>query len=128
MLLEYSFKNFHSFGEEAYFSLRVTEDARKNFPDNYIHGSCDVLRSLSYLKSLFKENSSVESSLKHMCDTYNDGDKLEIDCLGIKRESFAPRIAEQADMKLVLVLNRSEENISLTDTVGQIQLKNRGRR
>lgn len=167
MLLEYTFKNFHSFGEEAYFSLRATEDARKNFPDNYIHGSCDVLRSavmvgenaggksnfmksLSYLKSLFKENSSVESSLKHICDSYNDGDEttidktaqsfsiaalidgyeyryeLGIDCLGIKHESFATRTAEQADMKLVFVLNRSEENIALTDTVGQIQLKNRG--
>ena len=153
LLLEYTFKNFHSFGGEAHFSLRATEDIRKNFPDNYIHGNLDVLRSavmvgenaggksnfmksLSYLKSLFRENSFIESSLKHICDTYNDGEEttidkteqsfsisalidgceyryeLEIDCLGIKHELF--------------VLKRSEENIALTDTVGQIQLKNRG--
>ena len=167
LLLEYTFKNFHSFGGEAHFSLRATEDIRKNFPDNYIHGNLDVLRSavmvgenaggksnfmksLSYLKSLFRENSFIESSLKHICDTYNDGEEttidkteqsfsisalidgceyryeLEIDCLGIKHESFASRTAEQSDMRRIFVLKRSEENIALTDTVGQIQLKNRG--
>ena len=167
VLLEYSFKNFHSFGEEVYFSLQAKEEIRKNFPDNYISGNRDVLRSavivgenaggksnfmksLSYLKSLFKENRFIESSLKHICDTYNDGDEttidktaqsfsisaliegceyryeLEIDCLGIRHESFETRADEQADMSPIFVLNRSEENIALTDTVGQTQLKNRG--
>ena len=44
MLLSYKFKNFSSFKDEAEFSLRATEDKRKDFPENYFHGMTDILK------------------------------------------------------------------------------------
>lgn len=87
MLLSYKFKNFCSFKDEAEFSLRATEDERKNFPENYFHGITDVLKSavivgenaggksnfiksLQYLKKFFKDNQVVESNLEYLNDDY----------------------------------------------------------
>lgn len=88
MLLEYSFKNFCSFKEEATFSLRATEsEIKKDFPDNYFQDRCDVLKSavivgenaggksnfvksLQYLKTFFKENREVVSSSEYLNDEY----------------------------------------------------------
>ena len=72
MLFEYAFKNFLSFKDEVYFSLRSTENLSDKFPDNYIAGKnilksaiivgenaggkSNFIKSLSYLQSLFKKN------------------------------------------------------------------------
>ena len=90
MLLEYSFKNFCSFKEEAKFSLRATEDEiKKNYPDNYFQDRVDVLKSavivgenaggksnfvksLQYLKTFFKENREVASSTEYINDDYTE--------------------------------------------------------
>ena len=89
MLLDYSFKNFCSFKGETEFSMRVTkEDIRKNFPDNYVHGKINVLKSaiiigenaggksnfiksLKYLQSFFKENRQIKSKSEYINDDYN---------------------------------------------------------
>ena len=94
LLLEYSFKNFLSFKDEMYFSLRSTENLREKFPDNYISdknilksaiivgenagGKSNFIKSISYLQFLFKKNQAIESSLKNVYDGYNFGDKTKI--------------------------------------------------
>ena len=87
MLLSYKFKNFSSFKDEAEFSLRATEDKRKDFPENYFHGTTDILKlavivgenaggksnfikSLQYLKKFFKDNQVVKSNLEYLNDDY----------------------------------------------------------
>lgn len=87
MLLSYKFKNFCSFKEEVEFSLLATEDKRTDFPENYFHGTADVLksavivgenaggksnfiRSLQYLKKFFKDNQSVTSNIEYLNDDY----------------------------------------------------------
>jgi AAA15 family ATPase/GTPase len=77
VLLNYKFKNFCSFKDEAEFSLRSTESNRCDFPENYFHGINDVLKSavivgenaggksnfiksLQYLKKFFKDNQPVK--------------------------------------------------------------------
>lgn len=94
MLLEYAFKNFLSFKDEMYFSLRSTENLSDKFPDNYIAGKnilksaiivgenaggkSNFIKSLSYLQSLFKKSQSIESELKNIYDGYNFGNKTKI--------------------------------------------------
>ena len=87
MLLSYKFKNFCSFKEEVEFSLLATEDKRPDFPENYFHGTADVLKSavivgenaggksnfiksLQYLKKFFKDNQSVASNIEYLNDDY----------------------------------------------------------
>ncbi len=87
MLLSYKFKNFCSFKEEVEFSLLATEDKRTDFPENYFHGTTDVLKSavivgenaggksnfiksLQYLKKFFKDNQSVASNIEYLNDDY----------------------------------------------------------
>jgi AAA15 family ATPase/GTPase len=87
MLLSYKFKNFCSFKEEVEFSLLATEDKRTDFPENYFHGTADVLKSavivgenaggksnfiksLQYLKKFFKDNQSVASNIEYLNDDY----------------------------------------------------------
>ena len=87
MLLSYKFKNFGSFKEEVEFSLLATEDKRTDFPENYFHGTADVLKSavivgenaggksnfiksLQYLKKFFKDNQSVASNIEYLNDDY----------------------------------------------------------
>lgn len=87
MLLSYKFKNFCSFKEEVEFSLLATEDKRTDFPENYFHGTADVLKSavivgenaggksnfiksLQYLKKFFKDNQSVTSNFEYLNDDY----------------------------------------------------------
>ncbi len=90
MLLEYSFKNFCSFKEEATFSLSATEsEIKKDFPDNYFRDRVDVLKSavivgenaggksnfvksLQYIKAFFKENREVVSSSEYLTDEYTE--------------------------------------------------------
>ena len=115
MLLSYKFKNFCSFKEEVEFSLLATEDKRTDFPENYFHGTTDVLKSavivgenaggksnfiksLQYLKKFFKDNQPVEASLEYLNDDYTKtkeslryGDTLQefyIEAL-IKNEIYA---------------------------------------
>lgn len=166
MLLEYAFKNFLSFKDEVYFSLRSTENLSDKFPDNYIAGKnilksaiivgenaggkSNFIKSLSYLQSLFKKNQSIESALKNICDGYNFGNKtkiidttqrffiaalidgceyhyeLEFDCLGIKQEIFSQVALNQTQENKIFIMERNEENISLTDTMDLILLANRG--
>ena len=166
MLLEYSFKNFLSFKDEMYFSLRSTENVRENFPNNYIAGKnilksaiivgenaggkSNFIKSLSCLQSLFKKYQSIKTSIKNIYDGYNLGSKtriidttqnffiavlideceyhykLEIDCLGIKKEIFSQIPANKTDEYILFIMERSEKNIALTDTVDLIQLDNRG--
>jgi AAA15 family ATPase/GTPase len=94
LLLEYSFKNFLSFKDEMYFSLRSTENLHEKFPDNYISdknilksaiivgenagGKSNFIKSLSYLQFLFKKNQPIESALKNVYDGYNFGNKTKI--------------------------------------------------
>lgn len=164
LLLEYSFKNFLSFRDEMYFSLRSTENLSDRFPDNYITGEnvlksaiivgenaggkSNFIKSLSYLKSLFKKNQSVESTLKNIYDGNNFGNKtkiidttqkffiaaliddceyhyeLEFDCLGIKQEKFSQIPLKQTEKNQIFIMERNEENISLTDTIELFQLAN----
>lgn len=87
MLLSYKFKNFCSFKDEAEFSLRATEEERKNFPENYVAGVQDALKSavivgenaggksnfiksLQYFKNFFKTNQNVESQFEYVNDDY----------------------------------------------------------
>ena len=87
MLLSYKFKNFCSFKDEAEFSLRATEEVRKNFPENYVAGVKDVLKSavivgenaggksnfiksLQYFKNFFKTNQNVEAQFEYINDDY----------------------------------------------------------
>lgn len=89
MLLSYKFKNFCSFKDEAEFSLRATEEQRKNFPENYVAGVKDVLKSavivgensggksnlmksLQYLKNFFKTTQPVVSQAEFLNDDYKD--------------------------------------------------------
>ena len=165
MLLEYSFKNFLSFKDEIYFSLRSTENVREKFPNNYIAGKnvlksaiivgenaggkSNFIKSLSYLQALFKKNQAIESSIKNIYDGYNFGSKtkiidttqnffiailvdnceyhykLEIDCLGIKKEIFSQFQLNENKEEIIFTVKRSEKNILLTDNIDLIQLANR---
>ena len=72
--------------------MRATEDVRKNFPENYISGVQDVLKSavivgenaggksnfiksLQYLKNFFKANQSVVSQAESLNDDYTKTDR-----------------------------------------------------
>lgn len=166
MLLKYSFKNFCSFQDSVNFSLISTEDEKIDFPLNYVEGSTDVLKSavivgenaggktnfvksLSYLKSLFKETNSVKSNLKFVNDHYNIGEdtricdttqsfsisvligdtvyyyELELDYLGIKTENFSMREVNQNENFKIFEVARQEKNISLTDPIKMMKLANR---
>ena len=88
MLLDYSFKNFCSFKDEAEFSMRATEEeAKQLFQENYVPGKVDALKttvivgenaggksnfvkSLQYLKSFFKSNNRVASLAGYINDDY----------------------------------------------------------
>lgn len=87
MLLKYKFKNFCSFKDEVEFSMKATENERINFPENYVPGNPDVLKSavivgenaggksnfiksLQYLKNFFKTNQNVESQMEYVNDDY----------------------------------------------------------
>lgn len=87
MLISYKFKNFCSFKDEAEFSMKATEAERVNYPENYVSGNPDILKSavivgenaggksnfiksLQYLKSFFKTNQNVESQVEYVNDDY----------------------------------------------------------
>ncbi len=164
MLLEYSFENFCSFKDSAYFSLRATEgNIQKQFPLNCVEhtlktavivgenagGKTNFVKSLSFLKSLFRENNSIKTKLKFINDSYINGQetkigdttqkffisvliddaeynyKLELDYLGLKHEEFYIRTANQEEITKIFVLNRQEEHISSEDTIKMTLLKHR---
>ena len=167
LLLEYSFKNFCSFDGEENFSLIAPKDGdEKNFPFNYVSennfdifktavivgenagGKTNFVKSLSYLKSFFKENNFVRSNLDFINDGKNFGEEtiiadteqkffisalienikynyeLVIDYLGIKEEIFS-FFSEEIKIN-ILKVTRSLENIKLTDPIRMIELKYRG--
>ena len=87
MLLSYKFKNFCSFKDKVEFSMKATENERINFPENYVSGNPDILKSavivgenaggksnfiksLKYLKNFFKTNQNVESQFEYVNDDY----------------------------------------------------------
>lgn len=107
MLLNYKFKNFCSFKDEADFSLRATESNRCDFPENYFHGMNDVLKSavivgenaggksnfiksLQYLKKFFKDNQPVKSSSDYLNDDFTK--VSEIMCYGDTLQTFSLEI------------------------------------
>ena len=104
MLLSYKFKNFCSFKDEVEFSLLATEDKRTDFPENYFHGTTDVLKSafivgenaggksnfiksLQYLKKFFKDNQIVETTLEYLNDDYTKAKKNL--CYGDSSQKFS---------------------------------------
>ena len=158
MLLEYSFQNFSSFQDSVNFSLISTEDEKIDFPFNYVTSKIDVLKSavvvgenaggktnfvksLSYLKSLFKETDSIKTNLKFINDHYNNGQdtricdttqhfsisvliddtvyyyELELDYLGIKTENFSMREVNQDKILKIFEVSRQEKYISSTDSI-----------
>ena len=158
MLLEYSFQNFSSFQDSVNFSLISTEDEKIDFPFNYVAGKTDILKSavivgenaggktnfvksLSYLKSLFKETDSIKTNLKFINDHYNKGQdtricdttqhfsisvliddtvyyyELELDYLGIKTENFSMREVNQDKILKIFEVSRQEKYISSTDSI-----------
>ena len=87
MLINYKFKNFCSFKDEAEFSMKATEAERVNYPENYVSGNPDILKSavivgenaggksnfiksLQYLKNFFGTSQSVKSQLEYLNDDY----------------------------------------------------------
>ena len=112
-------------------------------------GKSNFIKSLSYLQALFKKNQSIESALKNIYDGYNFGNKtkiidttqnffiavlidnceyyykLEIDCLGIKKEIFSQIPLNKNEEDIIFKVERSEKNILLNDTLDFIQLANR---
>ena len=158
MLLKYLFQNFCSFKDSVEFSLLATDNEKSNFPLNYVTNKIDIfksavivgenaggktnfVKSLSYLKSLFRDTNSVKANLKFINDHYENGQetricdttqffsisaliedtvyhyKLKLDYLGIKTEKFSTQSAETDSVEEIFKLNRTERNFNLTSTI-----------
>jgi len=166
MLLNYSFKNFCSFKDSVEFSLLATDVEKSDFPLNYVSNKVDVLKSavivgenaggktnfvksLSYLKSLFKETNFIKANLKFIHDSYNNAPEtkicdttqtfsisvliddavynynLELDYLGIKSENFSMRCLDDNKIIKIFEVHRQEKNIDLLDPIKMTELVNR---
>ena len=108
MLLDYSFKNFCSFKDEAEFSMRATEEeAKQLFQENYVPGKVDALKtavivgenaggksnfvkSLQYLKSFFKSNNRVVSIKNYINDDYTNNNDMKI---GDTEQAFSLKVS-----------------------------------
>lgn len=153
MISKYIFKNFCSFSEISEFDMVASQTkARNRFPDNFVKSDTDLLplktavivgenaggksnfiRSLRYLKSLFKENQNVRSSISlvntnHLCsDSPLDCDttqlfelevvikgliynySLEFDFLGITNEKLHVRNKRGNVSREILNISRNKE-------------------
>lgn len=157
MILEYKFKNFMSFRDNVEFSMLAPKTKVKSrFPNNYSStnigmdilktavivgenagGKSNFVRSLSYLKSFFKENDSVKAfkstininSNTSFCTKENDSLQifdievfilgkgiyqyhLEVDSFGILKETLKYKKQLKSKYQFIFGLDRHIESIN----------------